>query len=68
MRLSFGTFAWKVKQSDYLVATADNMIPAQRQMAKRAGATAAETKGFHAVYVSKPKVVLDLIEKAANQK
>lgn len=62
--------AWKVKPSYYLVATDDRMIPppAQRQMAKRAGATVAETKGSHAVYVSKPKVVADFIEKAANQK
>lgn len=62
--------AWKVKPSYYLVATDDHMIPppAQRQMAKRAGATVSETKGSHAVYVSKPKVVADFIEKAANAK
>jgi pimeloyl-ACP methyl ester carboxylesterase len=48
--------AWKVKPSFYLVATDDHMIPppAQRQMAKRAGSTVVETKGSHAVYVSKP--------------
>ncbi|RXT52537.1 alpha/beta hydrolase [Bosea sp. Tri-44] len=59
--------AWKVKPSFYLVATDDRMIPppAQRQMAKRAGATITETKGSHALYVSKPKVVADIIEKAA---
>lgn len=62
--------AWKVKPSYYLVATDDRMIPppAQRQMAKRAGATVSETKGSHAVYVSRPKVVADFIEKAANAK
>ena len=62
--------AWKVKPSYYLVATDDRMIPppAQRKMAQRAGATIVETKGSHAVYVSKPKVVADIIEEAANAK
>ena len=62
--------AWKVKPSYYLVATDDRMIPppAQRQMAKRANATVVETKGSHAVYVSKPKAVADIIDKAANAK
>ena len=59
--------AWKNKPSWYLVATEDKMIPppAQRQMAKRAGATFAETAGSHAIYVSKPEVVAALIVKAA---
>lgn len=35
-------------------------------MAKRANATVVETKGSHAVYVSKPKAVADIIDKAAN--
>ncbi|GAU80314.1 alpha/beta hydrolase [Bosea sp. BIWAKO-01] len=62
--------AWKVKPSFYLVANDDHMIPppAQRQMAKRAGSTVVETKGSHAVYVSKPGVVAEVIEKAANAK
>ena len=62
--------AWKVKPSFYLVATDDRMIPppAQRQMAKRAGSTVVETIGSHAVYVSKPGVVADIIEKAAAAK
>jgi len=59
--------AWKAKPSWYLVATDDRMIPpdAQRSMSKRAGATAIEVKGSHAVYVSQPKAVASLIEKAA---
>ncbi|PLP60372.1 alpha/beta hydrolase [Mesorhizobium loti] len=59
--------AWKAKPSWYLVATEDKMIPpeAQRQMAGRAGATVTEAKGSHAIYVSKPKAVANLIEKAA---
>ena len=59
--------AWRAKPSWYLVATDDRMIPpaAQRLMAKRAGATVAEAKGSHAIYVSQPKAVAELIEKAA---
>jgi pimeloyl-ACP methyl ester carboxylesterase len=59
--------AWKVKPSFYLVASDDHMIPpaAQRLMAKRAGATVAEVPGSHAIYVSNPKAVADLIEQAA---
>ena len=59
--------AWKSKPSFYLVAADDHMIPppAQRLMAKRAGATVKEVPGSHAVYVSNPKAVADLIEQAA---
>jgi len=62
--------AWKSKPSWYLVATEDKMIPppAQRQMASRAGATVAETAASHAVYVSQPQAVVNLIERAANGK
>ena len=60
--------AWKTKPGD-LVATDDKMIPppAQHFMSKRAGSTVVETKGSHAVYVSKPEAVAALIEKAANE-
>lgn len=60
--------AWKSKPSWYLVATDDKMIPppAQRHMAQRAGATVAETEASHAVYVSQPKAVADLIKRAAS--
>lgn len=59
--------AWKTKHSWYLVTADDRMIPppAQRSMAKRAGSTVVETRGSHAVYVSKPAVVAALIEQAA---
>ena len=59
--------AWKEKPSWYLVAADDRMIPppAQRDMAKRAGATTVEVPGSHAVYVSDPSAVVSLIEKAA---
>jgi pimeloyl-ACP methyl ester carboxylesterase len=59
--------AWKSKPSVYLVATEDRMIPpaAQRQMAQRAGAAVVEEAGSHAIYVSKPQAVADIIEAAA---
>jgi len=59
--------AWKSKPSYYLVASDDHMIPppAQRMMAERAGSTIVETAGSHAVYVSKPEAVAQIIEKAA---
>ena len=59
--------AWKSKPSWYLVATEDGMIPpaAQRSMATRANATISEAKGSHAIYVSKPNAVAQLIEQAA---
>ena len=59
--------AWKAKPSWYLVATDDRMIPpaAQRLMSKRAGSSVVEVKGSHSIYVSQPKAVAELIEKAA---
>jgi pimeloyl-ACP methyl ester carboxylesterase len=62
-----GEPAWRTKPSWYLVSTEDRMIPpaAQRMMAKRAGAMVAEVGGSHAVYMSHPMAVADLIGKAA---
>jgi pimeloyl-ACP methyl ester carboxylesterase len=59
--------AWRNKPSWYLVATDDKMIPppAQLFMSKRAGATAVEVKGSHAVYMSQPEAVAALIAEAA---
>ena len=61
------TRAWRSKQSWYLVATDDKMIPppAQRAMAKRAGSTVVETPGSHAIYVSRPNDVVASIKQAA---
>jgi pimeloyl-ACP methyl ester carboxylesterase len=58
--------AWRAKPSWYLVATEDRMIPppAQRAMSERIGATTAEVAASHAVYVSQPGAVADLISKA----
>jgi len=59
--------AWKTKPSWYLVTTEDKMIPpaAQRFMSKRAGSKVLEVAGSHAIYVSQPKAVADLIRTAA---
>jgi len=60
--------AWRSKPSWYLVTTEDRMIPpaAQRFMAERAGATVAEVAASHAVYVSQPQAVAELIKTAAS--
>jgi pimeloyl-ACP methyl ester carboxylesterase len=59
--------AWRSKPSWYLITSEDKMIPpaAQRFMSNRAGASVVEVAGSHAVYVSQPKAVADLIERAA---
>ncbi|WP_025158207.1 alpha/beta fold hydrolase [Leifsonia aquatica] len=61
--------AWRVKPSWYLHVTEDRMIPpvAQSSMAERMGSTVSETPGSHAIYVSRPDVVADLIVRAATE-
>ena len=61
--------AWRSKPSWYLVTTEDRMIPppAQREMSARAGSTVVEVTGSHAIYVSQPEAVAELIEKAASE-
>lgn len=61
--------SWKVKPSYYLVTTDDKMIPpqAQRGMSKRINASVVEVASSHAVYMSQPKAVADLIKKAAKE-
>lgn len=58
--------AWRTKPSRYLVATEDRMIPpsAQRQLAVRANAQTAEVAASHAVMISHPTEVADVIERA----
>lgn len=64
------TAAWKTKPSWYVIPDKDLVIPPvlERSMAKRAGSTVTEVKGSHAIYVSQPKVVADVIEAAARGK
>ena len=61
--------SWRTKPSWYLVAKDDKMIPppAQRQMSQRAGSSVTEVPGSHAVYVSRPEAVAEIIEKAARE-
>ncbi|HEY4049107.1 MAG TPA: alpha/beta fold hydrolase [Acidobacteriaceae bacterium] len=54
--------AWRTKPSWYLVTTEDKMIPPDAQRA-----TVVEVKGSHAIYVSQPRAVADLIEQAATK-
>ncbi len=58
--------AWRSKPSWYLVATEDRMIApaAQRVMAERAGSTISGIPGSHAVYVSHPEAVAEVITRA----
>lgn len=68
---AFGTpianAAWHAKPSWYAVATEDHMInpDLERFMAKRANSTVIEVKGSHAIFMSQPGAVAQLIEKAA---
>ncbi|MEV6066084.1 alpha/beta hydrolase [Nocardia sp. NPDC052001] len=59
--------AWKSIPSWYLVARDDHMIPVdgQRAMAKRINATVVEHDGSHAIALSQPTTVTELIESAA---
>ena len=59
--------AWHQKKSWALIATRDHNInpDLERSMAKRAGSETIEVPASHAVYVSKPKDVARLIERAA---
>jgi len=59
--------AWRSKPSWYLHVTDVRTIPpaAQASMAKRIGATVVETPGSHAIHLSQPKVVADIIRNAA---
>jgi len=61
--------AWKTKPSWSLVTTDDKMIPpeTQRSMSERAGADIVEQKGSHAIFLSNPKAVVALVEKAAER-
>ena len=59
--------AWKTIPSWTMVTTQDLAIPpdSMRYMAERAGSTTVEIDASHAVTVSKPGAVADLIDKAA---
>ena len=55
-----------IKPSWYLVATNDRMIPPAQRDVRTRWRAAGDTRS-HAVYVSQPDAVADLIEQAARQ-
>lgn len=64
-----GNPAWKTKTTYGIVATQDRMInPAlQRFMYQRAHAKVTEVKGSHVIFISQPRAVADVIERAARE-
>jgi pimeloyl-ACP methyl ester carboxylesterase len=60
--------AWRVKPTYAIIATEDKSIPPEIQeaMYKRSNTLATQVKGSHAVYVSQPKAVADVIIAASN--
>jgi len=62
-----GTPAWRTLPSWYLIAADDRLLPAatQRRMADRARCRTTETAGSHAVPVSQPTAVTDVLLTAA---
>lgn len=70
---AFGTrlqhAAWRTKPSWAVIATDDKafQIGMLRKMAKRIGATSIDVKASHAVFMTQPKVVADVIDAAATQ-
>lgn len=61
--------AWKTKPVYGIVATQDRMINPnlQRSMYQRAKAKVTEIKGSHAVFISQPRAVANVIEQAARE-
>lgn len=59
--------AWKTKPSWVVIATEDKAIhpELQRRMSERSGAAITEVKASHAVFISQPKAVAQVIESAA---
>ncbi|MBD8506977.1 alpha/beta hydrolase [Hoyosella sp. G463] len=60
--------AWQTVPSWYVIPRQDMAVPtrAQRVMAERAGATATEVDGAHAIHISRPDVVAETIMDAAS--
>jgi pimeloyl-ACP methyl ester carboxylesterase len=65
---AMGTPAWRSVPSWYLVAKNDEALPpdVERQFAARMGATTVEVPSSHIPMVSRPDVVTELIQMAAN--
>ncbi|HEX2526362.1 MAG TPA: alpha/beta hydrolase [Geminicoccus sp.] len=59
--------AWRTKPSWFVVATEDSAIDPRllRSTARRIGAVTEEVAGSHVVFLTKPKAVADVIDRAA---
>jgi len=59
--------AWRTKPSWAVIATDDKAFDQRmlHTMAKRIGATVTEVKASHAVFMTQPKAVADVIDQAA---
>jgi hypothetical protein len=59
--------AWRTKPSWAVIATEDNAFDQRmlQTMARRIGASITEVKASHAVFVTQPKAVADVIDQAA---
>lgn len=70
---SFGTkltqAAWQTRESWAVIATDDKAFDLRmlRHMAKRIGAKVTEVSASHAVFMTQPKVVADVIDQAAKE-
>jgi pimeloyl-ACP methyl ester carboxylesterase len=64
---AMGAPAWKAKPSFGIVTKSDRMInpDLQRAMYSRAGSDVTEMDGSHAIFLSQPRAVADVIEAAA---
>ena len=61
--------AWRTKPSWAVIATEDRAFDVRmlHKMAKRIGATVQEVKASHAVFMTQPKAVADVIDRAARE-
>lgn len=66
-KLGANDVAWKSKPSWYVLATQDHTVhpDLQRWVSKRMGATVTEVASSHVPMLSQPKVVIEVIRKAA---
>ncbi len=62
-----GQAAWRTKPSWFVIATEDRAIDPKllRKTASRIGAVATEVKGSHVIFLSQPKAISDVIDRAA---
>jgi pimeloyl-ACP methyl ester carboxylesterase len=69
MRAPISAAAWRNKPSYAILTTQDHVVSPQLQrwMYQRSGAKVTEVSASHAVFISQPAIVAQVIETAANQ-